>query len=141
MDVQIRYVGAQSNILTPGDLHNTIRFVVFKSGGTYQSIDTPALRSVDEGLDHRDVDTVLYDSVVPLSSTAFSNSGYNVPRVICQRTRIPLNTDLFAFSQNATGTGPWETKKYDFTINATSDSNVTPHPQISYTARIYYTYL
>jgi hypothetical protein len=143
IEMQLRYVGAQSNTLLSGDLFNSVRVTIFKTGDSYQSIPITTLQGLNNGLDMRDVEKVYYDKIVDLPSTAFdSTNGYNVPCVKNHKFEIPLNFDLYCFSTNSVGTGGiFETKRNDIMIEITSDSSVIPHPQISYASRLYFSYM
>jgi len=142
MDLHIRVIGSQSSTLVAGDLFNTIRCVVYKSGESFQGTVQRVLNDLDTGLDNRDMEVEYCDKMIALPSQAFDTlTNYNVPDVKSFKFQIPLNFDLIAWSTTASGVGSaWDTKMFDIVLEHVSDSSVTPNPQISYLARTFFTF-
>jgi len=143
MEVSMRFLGSQSNTLASGDLFNTMKVIIYRSGESFQDSNTVALTNVDTPANLLDVDRVYYQSVIPLSSTAFdSSTNYNVPRNITRNLDIPLNFDLLCWSTTSSGSGAqWDTKKFNIVVEAISDSSVSPNPQFAISARTYFSFL
>lgn len=132
--------GAQSNIITSGDLFNTIRLVVFKTGIPY-SINpiNPLPTETHRWPNPVDILEVVEDLKYDLPTVAFdSNINYNVPNVRTFRARYPLNTTLQLYTQSDTGTTGWDTKDGNLLIAYFSDSSASPHPNLYVSIRVFY---
>lgn len=140
LEFNMRTVGSQSNTIASADLFNTMRYVVYITGETFQSTVQYALANVDSGLNTLDIERVLIDKVDCLPSQAFDTvSNYNVPDMKYKKYVIPLNFDLEVFSSTAPGTaGTWETRERDINLELVSDSSAAPNPQYFYNARIFF---
>jgi hypothetical protein len=142
MELQIRVEGSQSNVLAAGDLFNTVRVAIAKVGNSYLDTTTQTfLNNTDLPLNLLDVRKLYYDRLFDLPMQAFaSNTNYNAPQVLSSKFEIPLNFDLDVFSTTSSGSlVTWDTKQYDILLRHCSDSTATPHPQISFYARLFYT--
>lgn len=142
MEMQIRVEGSQSNVLAAGDLFNTIRVGIAKVGNSY--LDTTLqsfLNGTDIPLNLLDVKKLYYDRLFELPMQAFNTAtGYNAPQVLSHKFEIPLNFDLDVFSTTSSGSlTTWDTKQNDIILRHCSDSSATPHPQITFYARLFYT--
>jgi hypothetical protein len=145
LDIDYRWVGAQSNTIASGDLYNTGRMAWYIEGTKYDGsgtiTPTQYLTAVSAGTNIDDVKRVLYDRQIPLSSTAFdSNTNYNVPRVVTGHMRIPVNKTFTFYSVNTSNT-TWETAADNLVLNLVSDSIVPPNPSFTHNTRIWFTYV
>lgn len=136
--VRYRVVGAQSNILASGDLHNTTRQILWESGASYQDTTIAIGTGLDNWYDNSDIVRIHHDQALSLPTQAYdSTSGYNAPNVKIVERYLPINRRYDWFSTNNPPT-VWDTKKGDLLFNFISDSSVTPHPTIWASIRIYY---
>jgi hypothetical protein len=145
LEIVYRWVGAQSNVLAAGDLYNTGRCAWYIEGtpfdGTGATSPVSYLTSVMGGTNITDVERVLHDEPIGLSSTAYdSANGYNVPRTICKRITVPVNKTFTFFSTTAAGVA-WKTEMGNMLLDHVSDSTVAPHPSFSHNTRIFMKFL
>jgi hypothetical protein len=139
MVVKWRAVGSTGGFVTPGDLYNTMRCVIYKTDEEYATVNIEPLVSVDGGLDLEDTRTVFYDKTILLPTQAFdSSTGTNIPMLASGCLEIPLNLALDCFTSVNAGTSGWNTKLGDLVFSVVSDSSVTPHPSFVCTIRVYY---
>jgi len=142
MEIQIRVVGSQSNVLAAGDIYNTVRVAIAKVGNSYLDTTTQSfLNDTDLPPNLLDVKKLYYDRLFDLPMQAFdSNTNYNGPQVLSHKFELPLNFDLDVFSTTASGSlTTWDSRQNDILLRHCSDSSATPHPQITFYARLFYT--
>jgi len=142
LEMQIRAEGSQSNVLAAGDLFNTVRVVIAKVGNSYLDTATQTfLNGLDLPLNLLDVKKVYSDFLFDLPMQAYNTStNYNAPQVCHRKFDIPLNFDLEVFSTTTSGSlVTWDTKAFDIILRHCSDSGATPHPQVAFYARLFYT--
>jgi len=136
--LKYKVVGAQSNTLLAGDLYNSVRVIVNKFGSSYADTPNPIGGGLDNWFDTGDVKTILHDETHALPSQAFDSvNTYNVPQVIQRQCYLPVNQRYDWFSTNNPPT-LWDTKYGDIFLHFISDSGVSPHPSITWCARVYY---
>jgi hypothetical protein len=137
LEVRLNFLGSQGNLLATGDLFNRMRVLIVYSKTNYLGTITMNSLTVDRLVDLRDVDKVLADKVICLSSTAYQqSSGYNVPATKTIHLKIPLDYIVEVFS-NAGG-ATWDSRNGSFEMYIVSDSTVSPNPQVSGQTRLYY---
>jgi len=134
--------GGQATSILPADLYNTVRMVIYISGQAFQEASQTYLSSVINHPNTLDIDTVLHDHTYCLPSQAFdSTGGYNVPQVLHKFSHIPVNRVFPFYSSTTTGTGAWDTEKFDLILEHVSDSSATPHPDVTYQVRIFFSFV
>jgi hypothetical protein len=142
MELRVQIVGAQATAILPADLYNSVRYAVYKTGRNFSDLSYAYLSGVVNHGILDDVTAIYVDETVSLPTQAFdATSGYNVPQVVNKFHRIPLNLMLDFYSLTAAGTGSWDTVKEDILIDRVSDSSITPHPSVSYNARIFFRFM
>lgn len=142
IEMQIRVEGSQSNVLAAGDLFNTVRVAIAKVGNSYLDTTTYTfLNGTDLPLNLLDVKKLYYDRLFDLPMQAFNTAtNYNAPQVVSHKFEIPLNFDVDVFSTTASGSlVTWDTKQNDILLRHCSDSSASPHPQIAFYARVFFT--
>jgi len=141
MDVRILATGAQSTTLLAGDLYNSIRLCVYKTGNSPLDTQPTPLSNITEFLNLTDVTKVYVDRVIALPSQAFDSvNSYNVPQVVQQTFSVPLGFELDWFTNTANGSDGWDTRKDGLDCSFVSDSTVSPHPNLEFRVRLYYSY-
>jgi len=141
VEIRVLVTGAQSTTLLAGDLFNSLRYIMYKTGNSPLDAQPNPLANTTEFLDLRDVTKVYLDKLVPLPTQAFdSANGYNVPQVIQQTFTCPLGLTLEWYSSDSTGATGWDTRMNNLNVAFVSDSTVSPHPTIEFRQRMYYSW-
>jgi len=142
LEIRMEMVGSQGSLLAAGDLYNSFRISIYRSGETYQSSVIRYLSSVMGATNLSDIEHVYYDNSVALPSQAWdSSSTTNVPCVKHISLNVPLNMDLFCFSTTPSGSGAaWESRDKDLLLEFVSDSTVTPNPTMTLYSRLFFRY-
>jgi hypothetical protein len=141
--IEFRYqvIGAQSNVITTADMYNTVRIAIVRTGVNYSAVNPLYLSSTIVGSSLNSIQQVYLDRTYSLPSLAFTTANYNSPGVINGYVRIPINRYIVCHSGNSTGSGvAWDTEQQDYVINFVSDSSLTPHPTLTYSARFFFDY-
>jgi hypothetical protein len=142
LEFRYRVVGCQSSTLAAGDIYNTMRVAVVRTGFNYSAVNPLYLNSVVIGSNLNTVQHVYFDKTFDLPSLAFSTGNYNSPSVVTGLATYNINRYLTVYSGNATGSGvAWDTDSQDYVINCVSDSTLTPHPTLEYSARFFFEYV
>jgi hypothetical protein len=142
MEVDFRIVGAQATLLTTGDLYNSVRFAIYRTGPGYAAASVVYLTGVATGAAVQDVTNVYCDELVPLVSRGIDATLGNIPDVKVGSFKIPMNFDVTCYSTNSTGSGAaWDTPEGDLLIDYVSDSLLSPHPTVSFNFRVVFDFV
>lgn len=141
MEVRLSATGSQSNTIVAGDLFNTIRFALFLSGPQYTTTNALYLTGLNSGTNLVDVEKLYIDDTFSLPSQAYDvASSYNVPQTITRTKFVNFHLPLDIYSTTTSGTGSWESRKWDIVFNVVSDSVVAPAPTIAIQIRTFLTF-
>lgn len=139
--LKIRTIGAVGSALIAGDLHNTVRIILYQSGSTYADTPDGLGGGVDQWYNPSDAVKLYYDHTFQLPGQAYDNNQQLiVPQVLGDQLYIPMNTRYDFFSLTSGGS-TWDTKKCDLLVTQVSDSSVTPHPTVNISCRLYYDFV
>lgn len=141
VDFRVLLTGAQSTTLLAGDLFNSVRMIMYKTGNSPLDTQPSPLANLTEFIDFRNVQKVYVDKLYPLPTQAFDSvNSYNVPQVIQSSFSMKLGSTLEWFTSDSTGATGWDTRQTSFNVAFVSDSSVSPHPSIEFRQRMYYSW-
>lgn len=142
LEFRMLFSGSQSNALIAADYYNFVRIAVIKTGKTYANSNVNYLSNVYGGTSMQDTQQVLADKTVGLTTQAFSSTDYNSPGLADLTFAIDCSWDAVFYSTTATGAGTaWENQEGDIMLEFVSDSSVAPHPQVSFSCRVFFDFL
>jgi hypothetical protein len=141
IEVRTYVTGSSATLITNGDAFNRLRFALYKVGAAYSDSTEQYLgNGIYGGTDIDDIKRVYIDKTYNLSTTAFlSNTSYNVPCTRSDCWTIHCHEVFNVYSTTPTGMGAaWNTVKECFRADITSDSSVTPNPEIRLSLRFFF---
>jgi hypothetical protein len=142
IEMRIWITGAQSTVLLPGDLYNTVRLGFYLAGAAYTDSTEQYLgNGYSSGTDTDDVNRVYYDKSFPLSSTMYDSANlYNTPATRVVSKEMDCSETLKVYSTTPSGAGgTWNTVRNKFLCDIVSDSSVAPHPEVRVSFRFFFT--